>query len=122
MHSSRMPEKCMGKLQLRIKLRERISSANNSLRDDVARRSQAIRGSFGSGSGSIGAYSFSQSGYEWATAFGFSFDERNRIYGAATMVGDKNTIIEAVYSVDRQSLHGHGVARDNQGGRYKLHF
>jgi hypothetical protein len=94
----------------------------NSIRDDVAQRSQAIGGSLGSTSGSVGPHSFSQSGHDWAMAFGFSFEERNRIYGAATMVGDKNTIIEAVYSVDRQSLHGYGVARDNQGGRYKLHF
>jgi hypothetical protein len=94
----------------------------NSIRDDVARRSQTAGGSFGSGSGNVGPYSSSQSGYDWAMAFGFSFEERNRIYGAATMVGDKSTIIEAVYSVDRQSLHGYGVARDNQGGRYKVHF
>jgi hypothetical protein len=94
----------------------------NSIRDDVVRKSSALGGSFGSGHGSVGPYSLSQSGYSWATAFGFSFEERNRIYGAATMVGDKNTIIEAVYSVDRQSLHGYGVARDNHGGFYKLHF
>jgi hypothetical protein len=54
----------------------------NSIRDDVARRSQAIGGSLGSGSGSVGPYSFSQSGYDWAMSFGFSFEERNRIYGA----------------------------------------
>jgi hypothetical protein len=94
----------------------------NSIRDDVVRTSQGLGGSFGSSQGTAGPYSFSQSGYGWATAIGFSFEERNRIYGAATMVGDKTTIIEAVYSVDRQSLHGYGVARDNQGGRYKLHF
>ncbi len=94
----------------------------NSIRDDVVRSSSALGGSFGSGYGSVGPYSLSQSGYGWATAYGFSFEERNRIYGAATMVGDKSTIIEAVYSVDRQSLHGYGVARDNHGGFYKLHF
>ena len=94
----------------------------NSIRDDVARTTSGLGGSYGSGYGSVGPYSLSQSGYGWATAFGFSFEERNRIYGAATMVGDKNTIIEAVYSVDRQSLHGYGVARDNLGGHYKLHF
>ena len=101
---------------------ENFQGEYNSIRDDVARSSQAIGGSFGSGSGSVGPYSLSHSGYDWAMAFGFSFEERNRIYGAATLVGDKITIIEAVYSVDRQSLHGYGVARDNQGGRYKLHF
>ena len=94
----------------------------NSIRDDVARTTSGLGGSYGLGYGSVGPYSLSQSGYGWATAFGFSFEERNRIYGAATMVGDKNTIIEAVYSVDRQSLHGYGVARDNLGGHYKLHF
>ncbi len=94
----------------------------NSIRDDIARRTSGLGGSFGSGYGSVGPYSFSQSGYAWATAIGFSFEENNRIYGAATMVGNKNTIIEAVYSVDRQSLHGYGVARDNLGAHYKLHF
>jgi hypothetical protein len=112
------------KVHGQITAKNQITGENfvNSIRDDVARRSQSMGGSFGSGSGSVGPYSSSQSGYDWAMAFGFSFEERNRIYGAATMVGDKNTIIEAVYSVDRQSLHGYGVARDNQGGRYKLHF
>jgi hypothetical protein len=94
----------------------------NSIRDDVARTSSSLGGAFGSNLGSVGPYALSQSGYSWATALGFSFEERNKIYGAATMIGDRKTIIEAVYAVDRQSLHGYGVARDNIGTFYKLHF
>lgn len=60
-------------------------------------------------------------GYAWATAQGFSFGQPGRQYGSATLVGE-GLIIEIVYIVDPWSSHGHGVGRDNKGGRYKIQF
>ena len=59
-----------------------------------------------------GGYS---STFGWATAQGFSFGQPRKLYGTATLVGDKGTVVEIVYATDRQTLHGHGVGRDNKG-------
>jgi hypothetical protein len=60
-------------------------------------------------------------GYAWATAQGFSFNQPGQQYGSATLVGG-GLVIDIVYVVDPWSGHGHGVGKDNQGGRYKLQF
>lgn len=60
--------------------------------------------------------------HQWANAYGFSFNKPRAIYGEGILVGSSGTVIEIVYTVDRRSLHGHGVGRDNKGNQYKLHF
>ena len=57
--------------------------------------------------------------YAWATAQGFSFNQPGQQYGSATVVGD-GLVIDIVYVVDPWSRHGHGVGKDNNGGRYKI--
>jgi len=74
---------------------------------------------FSSGFGT--ATAFGSAGYAWATGQGFSFGQPGRQYGSATLAGD-GLIIEIVYVVDPWSSHGHGVGRDNKGGRYKIQF
>jgi hypothetical protein len=101
---------------------ENFTGEYTSIRNDVVRSSYGIGGSSVSGYATSGATSLSYSGYGWATAYGFSFDQPTALYGAATLVGDKGTVIEVVYQVDRRTVHGYGVGRDNQGGRYKDHF
>jgi hypothetical protein len=95
---------------------ESFTGEYTSIRDDV------VKSSYGSGYVTGGPSSLYHSSYGWATAYGFSFDQPTKIYGAATLVGNRGTVIEVVYAVDRRVLHGHGVGRDNQGNRYKLHF
>ncbi|MEN3809810.1 hypothetical protein ABH309_06195 [Chromobacterium piscinae] len=75
----------------------------------------AVSNSFGSANVS------GTSGYAWATAQGFSFNQPGQQYGSATIVGD-GTVIDIVYVVDPWTSHGHGVGRDNNGKRYKLQF
>lgn len=58
----------------------------------------------------------------WGMVYGFSFNEPRAIYGQATCIGNRGTTIEIVYAVDRKTLHGHGVGRDNSGNEYKVHF
>ncbi len=58
----------------------------------------------------------------WAKTYGFSFNKPRMIYGQAIIQGNAGTIIEIVYAVDRKTLHGYGVGRDNNGNQYKLHF
>lgn len=60
-------------------------------------------------------------GYAWAMAQGFSFNQPGQQYGSATVVRD-GLIIEVVYVVDPWSGHGHGVGKDNNGGKYRLQF
>lgn len=60
-------------------------------------------------------------GYAWATAQGFSFSQPGQQYGAATLVGD-GMILDIVYVVDPWSGNGHGVGRDNKGGKFRVHF
>jgi hypothetical protein len=60
-------------------------------------------------------------GYAWATAQGFSFNQPGQQYGSATVAGD-GLVIDIIYVVDPWSGHGHGVARDNRGGKYKVQF
>lgn len=60
-------------------------------------------------------------GYAWATAQGFSFNQPGKQFGSATLVGE-GLIIDIVYVVDPWSSHGHGVGRDNKGGKWKIQF
>jgi hypothetical protein len=60
-------------------------------------------------------------GYAWATAQGFSFNQPGQQYGSATLVGG-GLVIDIVYVVDPWTGNGHGVGRDNKGGRYRVHF
>jgi hypothetical protein len=60
--------------------------------------------------------------YGWVTGMGFSFDQPGVQYGSFVAVGDKGTIIEAVYAVDPFSNHGHGVGKDNKDRRYRIYF
>jgi hypothetical protein len=60
-------------------------------------------------------------GYAWATAQGFSFNQPGQQYGAAIVAGD-GLVIEVVYVTDPWTGHGHGVGKDNKGGRYNLQF
>lgn len=60
-------------------------------------------------------------GYDWATAQGFSFNQPNTDYGAATVVGG-GLVIDCVYGTSGFPSHGEGVCRDNKGGNYRLHF
>lgn len=60
-------------------------------------------------------------GYAWAIGQGFSFNQPGQQYGSATVVGD-GLVIDIVYGVDPWSGHGHGVGKDNRGGKYKLQF
>jgi hypothetical protein len=101
---------------------ETFTGEYTSVANDVIRSSYGMGGSNVSGYATSGASSLSYSGYGWATAYGFSFDQPTASYGAATLVGNEGTVIEIVYQVDRRTQHGYGVGRDNQGGRYKLHF
>lgn len=74
------------------------------------------------GSPTFGTATVSGTGeYGWATAQGFSFSQPGQRYGSATVAGD-GLIIDIVYVVDPWSGHGHGVGRDNHGGRYKVQF
>jgi len=60
-------------------------------------------------------------GYAWATAQGFSFNQPGKQFGSATLAG-KGLIIDIVYVVDPWSSHGHGVGKDNKGGKWKIQF
>ena len=60
-------------------------------------------------------------GYAWATAQGFSISQPGAEYGSATVAG-AGLVIDLLYVVDPWSGHGHGVGRDNRGGRYTLQF
>ena len=60
-------------------------------------------------------------GYAWATAQGFSFNQPNTQYGAATLIGG-GLVIDCVYGTSGFPSHGQGVCRDNNGGKYRLHF
>lgn len=60
-------------------------------------------------------------GYAWATAQGFSFNQPGQQFGSATLVGD-GLVIDIVYVVDPWTSHGHGVGKDNKGGKYKVQF
>ena len=60
-------------------------------------------------------------GYAWAVAQGFSFSQSGRQYGTATLVGD-GMVIDVVYVADPWTGNGHGVGRDNRGGKYRVHF
>ena len=75
--------------------------------------------SFSSGFGTASARG--GGGYAWATAQGFSFEQPGQQYGSATVVGD-GLVIDIVYVVDPWSGHGHGVGKDNHGGKYKVQF
>ena len=101
---------------------ERFAGEYTSITDDRVKSSFGIAASKTSGYATGGTSHLSYSGYGWANAYGFSFDQPRKIFGAATIVGDKGTVIEIVYAVDRRNLHGHGVGRDNKGNRYKVHF
>ena len=59
--------------------------------------------------------------YAWATERGFYFNEPDVQYGSATLEGDE-LLIEIVFAVWSWTSHGHGVGRDNQGGRYRVKF
>ncbi len=73
-------------------------------------------------SSGVGTASVSGSGgYAWATAQGFSFNQPGQQYGSATLVGD-GLVIDIVYVVDPWTSHGHGVGKNNQGGKYKIQF
>ncbi len=61
------------------------------------------------------------SGYAWAIAQGFSFSQPGRQYGTGTLAGD-GIVIDVVYIVDPWTGNGHGVGRDNKGGKYRVHF
>ncbi len=101
---------------------ENFSGEYTSIRDDVAKPAIGLVRSKTSGYVTGNSLSLYGSSYGWATAYGFSFDKPNKLYGAATLIGNKGSIIEIIYEVDRNALHGHGVGRDNHGNRYKLHF
>ena len=60
-------------------------------------------------------------GYAWAVGQGFSFNQPGQQYGSATLVGD-GLVIDIVYVVDPWTGHGHGVGKDNHGGKYKVQF
>lgn len=60
-------------------------------------------------------------GYAWATAQGFSFNQPGKQFGSATIVGD-GAVIDIIYVVDPWTSHGHGVGKDNKGGKYKIQF
>jgi len=101
---------------------ENFEGEYNSVRNDVVSGTYGMKQTNTSVFGTGASAPLSLSSYGWATAYGFSFNERTKIYGAATLVGNKGTVIEVVYAVDRHSLHGYGVGRDNRGGHYKMHF
>jgi len=61
------------------------------------------------------------SGYAWATAQGFSFNQAGQQYGSAVLSG-AGLVIDLVYVVDPWSGHGNGVGRDNRGGTYRVQF
>lgn len=60
-------------------------------------------------------------GYAWATAQGFSFNQPGKQFGSATVVGH-GMVIDVVYVVDPWTAHGHGIGKDNKGGKYKVQF
>jgi hypothetical protein len=61
-------------------------------------------------------------GYAWANAMGFGFNQPGVQYGSGVVVGNKGTVIEAVYAVDPWTAHGYGVGKDNKGNRYRIQF
>jgi len=75
----------------------------------------------GYSSGYATASATGSGGYTWAAAQGFSFNQPGKQFGSATVVGG-GLVIDIVYVVDPWSSHGHGVGRDNKGGRYKVQF
>ncbi len=72
-------------------------------------------------SGTASSHAVGTGGYAWATAQGFSLNQPGQQYGSATVAGD-GLVIEIVYVTDPWTGHGHGVGRDNRGGRYRLQF
>lgn len=101
---------------------EKFSGEYTSIPADRVKQSMGVAGSDVHAQGTTNDSYFSYSGYGWANAYGFSFDQPTKIFGAATLVGDNGTVVEVVYAVDRRQLHGHGIGRDNRGNRYRVHF
>jgi hypothetical protein len=74
--------------------------------------------SFATGSASAA----SGGSFAWANAMGFAFNQPGVQYGSSVAVGNKGTVIEALYAVDPWTMHGFGVGKDNKGNRYRVQF
>ncbi|MES2308826.1 MAG: hypothetical protein V4507_08205 [Verrucomicrobiota bacterium] len=58
----------------------------------------------------------------WIKQTGFLLGRKGVLYGSATAVGNKGTILDIVFSTDPKTGHGTGVAKDNKEVLYKLQF
>lgn len=47
---------------------------------------------------------------------------KNKQCGQATLIGNKGTIMQIEYFTDTWTAHGFGLAKDNKGNIYKVHF
>ncbi len=61
---------------------------------------------------------------QYASYWGSSYVSgmKNKQYGQATLIGNKGTIMQVEYFTDSLSARGFGLAKDNKGNIYKVHF
>jgi len=90
----------------------------------VGEYSMARNDSWSFGFGSANAVNTSNLGTLWTTVYGnnFTLNTSGTNTGMATLIGDQGTVIEAEFISGGISGHGFGVAKDNRGNYYRIHF